>query len=90
MVQEFHQSKNVEVKHIPGIINPSKSFMKEMKDNTQLRNIRDSMMVSLQAFMKYSHNFTTHIFSAKKKLPYYSIRSEHIVPESLELKTCVS
>ena len=47
------------------------------------------MMVSLQAFLKYSHNVPTHNISAKKILPYYSIRSEHIIPDSLELKTGV-
>ena len=28
MVREFHQSKDVEVEHIPGIINPSDIFTK--------------------------------------------------------------
>ena len=60
--------------------------MKEMKDNTHFRNIRDFMMVSLQAVLKYNHNVPTHIISANKILPYYSIRSKHRVPESLELK----
>ena len=58
-----------------------------MKDNTQFRNLRDSMMVSLQVFLKYNHNVSTHIISANKILPYYSIRSKQIVPESLELKS---
>ena len=58
-----------------------------MKDNTHFINIRDSMMVSLQAFLKYIHNISTHNISAKKIPPYYSIRSEHIVPDNLELKT---
>ena len=57
-----------------------------MKDNTYFKNLRDSMMVSLQAFLKYNHNFPTHIISASKILPYYSIRSKHRVPDSLELK----
>ena len=87
MVHECHQSKHVDVDHIPVIINHSDIFKKEMKDNMYFRNIRDSMMVSLQAFLKYSHNVPTHIISANKILPYYSIRSEHIVPDSLELKT---
>ena len=86
MVREFHQSKDVDVEHIPGIINTSDIFTKEMKDNTHLRNLRDSIMVSLQAFLKYNKNVPTHIISANKILPYYSIRSEHIVPESPELK----
>ena len=60
-----------------------------MKDNIHLRNIRDSMMVSFEAFLKYSHNFPTRIISDNKILPYYSIPSEHIVPDSLELKTGV-
>ena len=69
-----------EVEHIPGIINPRENFTKKMKYNIHFRNIRDSMMASLQAFLKYSHNVLTHIIYAKKILPYYSIRSEHIVP----------
>ena len=89
MVCKCHQPKHVTVDHIPGIINPSDIFTKEMKDNTHFRNLIDSMMVSLQAFLKYSHNFPTHIISANKILLYYFIRSEQIVPDSLELKTCV-
>ena len=60
-----------------------------MKDNTHFRNLRDSMVVSLKAFLKYSHNYPTHIISANKILPYYYIPSEHIVPNSLELKSIV-
>ena len=89
MVRECHQSKDVDVDDIPIIINPSDIFTKEMKYNTHFRNLRDSMMVSLQAFPKYSHNVATHIISANRILPCYSIQSEHIVPDSLELKTGV-
>ena len=89
MVQECHQSKDVEVELIPGIINPSYIFTKEMRDNTHFRKIIDSMMVSLQAFLEYNHNAPIHIISASKILPYYSKRSEHIFLESLELKTGV-
>ena len=80
MVRECHQSKEVEVEHIPGIINPSDIFTKKMKDITHFRNIRDSMMVSLQAFLKYNHNVPTHIISVDKILSYYSIRLEYIPP----------
>ena len=52
MVFECHHSKDVDVDHIPGIINPSNIFTKEMKDNTHLKNLIDSKMVSLQAFLK--------------------------------------
>ena len=54
-----------------------------MKDNTHFRNLRDSMMVSLQDFLKYSHNIPSHIISSDKILTYYSIQSEHIVPDSI-------
>ena len=73
-VRECHQLKDVDVEHIPGIININNIFMKEMKDNTHFRNLRDSMMVSLQAFLKYNHNVLIHIIFANKILPYYSIR----------------
>ena len=86
MVHECHQSKDINVDHITGIINLSDIFMKEMKDNTHFRNLRDSIMVSLQAFLKYSHNFCTRIIYDNKILTYYSILSEYIVPDSLELK----
>ena len=65
MVCEFYQSKDVDVNHIPGIINTSDIFTKKMKYNTHFRNLRDSMMVSLQAFLKYSHNVPSHNISAE-------------------------
>ena len=83
MVRIYHQSKYFEVKHIPGIINPSKKFTKKMKDNTHIRDSVESIMVSLQTCLKYNHNVPTHIIYANKILTYYSIRSEHIVPEIL-------
>ena len=86
MVRECHQSKYVDVNNTPGTTNQSDIFLKEMKDNTHFRNIRDSMMVPLQAFLKYIHNVSIHIISTNKLLPYYSICSEHIVPEIIELK----
>ena len=51
MVRECHQSKDVDVKHIPGIINPSDIFTNKMKDNTHFINLRYSMMVLLQDFL---------------------------------------
>ena len=86
MVCKCHQSKDVDVEHIPRIINTSNILTKKMEDNTHFINIRDSMIVSLQAFLKYSHNVPSHINCAAKILPYYSIWSGYIVPESLELQ----
>ena len=64
----------MDVEHVPGIINPRNILTKEMKDNTHFRNIIDSMMVSLQTFLKYNHHVPTHNISANKIFPYYSIR----------------
>ena len=89
MVLRISLVKDVDVEHIPGIINPSDIFTKETKDNIHFRNIRDSMMVSLQEFMKHSHNDPSHIISSEKLLPYYSIWSEHIVTANLELQSGV-
>ena len=47
MVCERHQCKDMEVEHISEIINPSDIFTKEMKENTNYHNLRNSMMVYL-------------------------------------------
>ena len=60
-----------------------------MKDNTHLINLIDSIMVSLQTFLKYSHNVPSHNISSEKLLPYYSIWLENIVQYSLELKLSI-
>ena len=44
------------------------------------------MMFFLQAFLRYIHNVPSHIISTDKVLPYYSIRLEHTVTDSQELK----
>ena len=75
---------------MPGIINPSNISTREMKDNTHFINLRDSMIVSIQAFLKYSHKVPSHIISSEKLLPYYSIRSVHKVPDSLKLKSSIT
>ena len=74
MVREAHQAKRVNVAHIPGVINSSDIFTKEIKDAAHFRRLRDSMMVSLSNFHKHGHNVPEH-WSDKTSLPYYSIRS---------------
>ena len=74
MVREAHQAKRVNVAHIPGVINSSDIFTKEIKDAAHFRRLRDSMMVSLSNFQKYAHNVPEH-WNDKTSLPYYSIRS---------------
>jgi hypothetical protein len=73
-VREQHQNKTVKVTHIPGVINSSDLFTKEIKDAAHFRRCRDSFMVSKANFMKYGHCVPSHL-TAKEDLPYYSIMS---------------
>ena len=45
-LREAHLLKEVNVRHIPGVIKPSDLFTKEMKDDAHFRRLRDSQMVS--------------------------------------------
>ena len=74
-VRECHQDNTAKVLHIPGRINPSDIFTKEIKDAAHFRALRDCMMVSLAAFSKYGHMVPTHVTSSERILPYYSLRS---------------
>jgi hypothetical protein len=73
-VREQHQNKTVKVTHIPGVINSSDLFTKEIKDAAHFRRCRDSFMVSKANFMKYGRCVPSHL-TAKEDLPYYSIMS---------------
>jgi hypothetical protein len=70
----------VKVTHIPGVINASDLFTKELKDAAHFRRCRDSFMVSRSNFMAHGHCVPPHKASPDT-LPYYSIRSEH-TPDS--------
>ena len=74
-VRETQHAGRILVSHIPGIINPSNIFTKEMKDATHFRRLRDSMRCSKQAFFKHHHNVPSHITASEKILPYYSLMS---------------
>ena len=78
-VREAHQLGLAEVKHIPGVINASDLFTKELKDAAHFRRCRDSMMVSRINFEKYGHVMPSHRQN-KEDLPYYNVRS----PQPLE------
>ena len=74
-IRERHQAGDVCVAHIPGIINPSDIFTKEIKDTAHFRRLRDSMMVSKTAFLKYHHTVPSEVIASERILPYYSLRS---------------
>eukprot|EP00804_Cyclotella_cryptica_P014486 CCRYP_004818-RA/>CCRYP_004818-RA protein AED:0.46 eAED:0.37 QI:0/0/0/1/1/1/2/0/357 len=73
-VREAHHDKVVKITHIPGVINASDLFTKELKDSAHFRRCRDSMMVSHSNFMHHQHCVPAHM-TASHHLPYYSIRS---------------
>ena len=78
-VREAHLFKEVNVRHIPGVINPSDIYTKEIKDDAHFRRLRDCQMVSRSNFLKYGHTIPAHLMS-KSDLPYYSLSAS--VPAS--------
>ncbi|KAL7459292.1 hypothetical protein ACHAWC_010958 [Mediolabrus comicus] len=70
-VREAHLFQEVNVRHIPGQINPSDLFTKEIKDASHFRRLRDCQMVSRANFLKYGHTVPAHI--STESLPYYSL-----------------
>eukprot|EP00956_Cyclotella_meneghiniana_P031978 scaffold85846_cov40-Cyclotella_meneghiniana.AAC.6 len=73
-VREAHHLGLAKVKHIPGVINASDLFTKELRDAAHFRRCRDSMMVSKVNFEKYGRVLPSHRQN-KEDLPYYNVRS---------------
>ena len=74
-VQEEQQySKSVNIKHIPGLINPADIFTKEIRAGAHFCHLRDLMMVSMSNFLKHHHTIPSHL-SSPSTLPYYCIRN---------------
>ena len=71
-VREVHADKSAFIAHIPGIINASDIFTKEIKDAPHYRRLRDTMMVSRANFLRFNHTVPAHL-TEKSVLPYYSI-----------------
>jgi hypothetical protein len=86
-VREAHHANIVRVTHIPGVINASDLFTKELKDAAHFRRCRDSMMVSRSNFLAHQHCVPEHLTS-RQNLPYYSIRSGQNPAEFAQ--SCVS
>ena len=76
-VRKWVQDDLVKPFHAAGKRNPSDIFTKEIQDSAHFRRLRDCMMVSKAAFLKYHHNVPTHITTADRIIPYYSLRSTH-------------
>jgi hypothetical protein len=73
-VREAHQLGIATITHIPGVINASDLFTKELKDAAHFRRCRDSMMVSRSNFDRSGHVLPSYQHK-KEDVPYYNIRS---------------
>ena len=52
-VRDISQAKEVDLDHIPGAVNPSDIFTKEMRDGAHFRMLRDSFMISAEYFRTF-------------------------------------
>lgn len=57
--------------HLPGKINASNLFTKELKDAAHFHSGHNTFMVSKVNFLKHGHCVPTHLAS-KKDLPFYA------------------
>ena len=73
-VREEHQNKTVKITHIPGLVNASDLFTKEIKDDAHFRRCRDTFMVSKSNFSQFGHVVPPHM-TTRDNLPYYDLRS---------------
>jgi hypothetical protein len=83
-IHENVQNKTVKITHIPGKINASDLFTKELKDDAHFRRCRDTFMVSRANFLKHGHCVPTHL-ADRQDLPFYSFSAlEGQIPASKE------
>jgi len=73
-VPGVHTEKSPCITHIPGIINASNIFTKEIKDAAHYPCLRDTMIASRANFLRFSHTVPVHL-TEKSVLAYYSIMS---------------
>ena len=74
-IRECQRNKETKVTFIPGIINPSDIFTKEMKDSAHFPRLRDCFMVSKSVFHKYGQPIPAATIADERILPYYSFNS---------------
>ena len=72
-VRESQHMGITKITHIPGVINASDIFTKELKDTAHFRRCRDTMMVSKTIFDHYGHVLPSHLHG-KTDLPFSNIR----------------
>jgi hypothetical protein len=83
-IRENVQNKTVKITHIPGKINASDLFTKELKDDAHFRRCRDTFMVSKANFLKHGHCVPAHL-ADRQDLPFYSFSAlEGQIPASKE------
>jgi hypothetical protein len=80
-IRENMQNKTVKITHIPGKINASNLFTKELKDDAHFHRCRDTFMVSKANFLKHGHCVPAHL-ADRQDLPFYSLEGQ--IPASKE------
>jgi hypothetical protein len=73
-VREAQHLGITKITHIPGVINASDIFTKELKDTAHFCRCCNTMMVSKTVFDRYGHVLPSHLHG-KQDLPFYNIRS---------------
>ena len=53
-VRDSVQKSEINMLHIPGILNPSDIFTKEMRDGKHFRTLRDSFMMTVERFRAFT------------------------------------
>ena len=61
MIRETVHDKEATIFHIPGVINGSDLFTKEIRDQAHFCACRDSMMVSKANFLTHHHSVPAHL-----------------------------
>ena len=62
-VREAQADEKIFVTHIPGVINSSNIFTKEMKDAAHYCQLRNTITVSRTNFMRFHHTVPSHLIT---------------------------
>jgi len=63
-VRDSVQANEIDIHHIPGNINPSDIFTKEMRDGSHFRELRESFMMSVESFRTFLTSSSAWISSS--------------------------
>eukprot|EP00984_Skeletonema_dohrnii_P008670 scaffold3227_cov89-Skeletonema_dohrnii-CCMP3373.AAC.1 len=84
-VRDSIQAEEVSIHHIQGVINPDDIFTKEMKDGLHFRTLRDSFMMSHEAFRAFV--LEGHACTERKHVHFLAAFSGKSTPKMSALKS---